>query len=85
MLFSINGTAALFNVSKGTVLAWRRRGLPGIAPTGPGKPARLHFKEVLAWRKAAMARRGWATEETIAEMEAAVRTRLRALKTRRPS
>ena len=79
MLFSNNETAEIFGVDRGTVLGWNRRGCPRIDPVGPGKPAQLSFKEVLAWRKAYLAKRRW-TDESIAAMEIVVRGRLRAFK-----
>ena len=79
MLFSINETAEIFGVDRGTVLGWNRRGCPRIDPVGPGKPAQLSFKEVLAWRKGHLAERRW-PDESITEMEARARERLRAFR-----
>ena len=81
MLFSINETAQIFGVDRGTVLGWNRRGCPRIDPVGPGKPAQLSFKEVLAWRRIHLSRHRW-PDESIDEMEAAVRQRLKAFKPR---
>lgn len=84
MCFSINETAEIFGVDRGTVLGWDRRGCPRIDPVGPGKPAQLSFKEVLAWRRARLAKLRW-DDERIAKMEAAARERLKVLKPRRRS
>ena len=57
MFFSVNETAEIFDVDRGTVLGWSRRGCPWIDPEGPGRPAQLSFKEVLTWRKSRLASR----------------------------
>ena len=87
MFFSINETAQIFGVDRGTVLGWNRRGCPRIDPVGPGKPAQLDFQAVLSWRKADLTQhltRQWNSSDEsitrIAEMEAAVRQRLKKLK-----
>ena len=82
MFFSINETAEIFGVDRGTVLGWTRRDCPRIDPAGPGKPAQLSFKEVLAWRRARLAKVRW-DEEGIDKMEAETRERLKAFKTRK--
>lgn len=78
MNLSKNRTAQVFGVDRSTLFAWIRRGCPCVEAKGPGKPAQLAFKEVLAWRKAHLAKHRW-PPESIAEMEAAVRQRLKAL------
>ena len=78
-VFSINGIARLFAKDRASIYAWVMRGCPCIDATKPGLAAQLNFKEVLAWRKAYMAQHRW-PDESIAEMETAVRERLKVLK-----
>lgn len=78
-IFSMNGIARLFGRDRASVYSWIRRGCPCIDATKPGLAAQLDFKEVLAWRKAYMAR-DRRSDEDIAEMEAAARERLRAFR-----
>ena len=79
MILSKNRAAEVFGVDRSTLFAWIRRGCPCIDATKPGLAAQLSFKEVLAWRKAHLAKHRW-PPESIAEMEAAVRQRLKVLK-----
>lgn len=80
MNLSKNRTGEVFGVDRSTLFGWVRRGCPCIEATKPGLAGQLQFKEVLAWRKADLIRQGWAIDESIAGMEAAVRQRLKLLK-----
>ena len=79
MNLSKNSMAEVFGVDRSTLFAWIRRGCPCIDATKPGLAAQLSFKEVLSWRKAHLAKHRW-PPEFIAEMESAVRQRLKVLK-----
>ena len=78
-IFSINGIARLFAKDRASVYAWVQRGCPCTEAPKPGLAAQMDFKHVLAWRKAYMTEHRW-PDESIAEMEAAVRQRLKMLK-----
>ena len=80
MNLSKNKAAAVFGVDRSTLFSWIRRGCPCIEAASPGLPAQLSFKEVLAWRKAHLLRKRWETDESIAEMEAATRERLKSIR-----
>jgi hypothetical protein len=80
MNFSKNRMAEVFGVDRSTLFAWIRRGCPCIEATEPGQSAQLSFKEVLAWRKIDIMSKRWGTDESVAEMEAAARERLKQVK-----
>ncbi len=82
MNFSKNRMAEVFGVDRSTLFAWIRRGCPCIDATKPGGAAQLSFKDVLAWRKAYMAKHRW-DEERIDKMESLARERLTVLKGKR--
>lgn len=50
ILLSKLQASTVFNVDRLTIYNWIRRGCPIVDPGERGKPAKLDFKSVLAWR-----------------------------------
>lgn len=90
ILLSKLQSSTVFDVDRLTIYNWIRKGCPVVDLGGPGRPAKLDFQAVLRWRKddltQSIARQWDSSNESIkyiAEMEAAVRQRLKVLKLRR--
>lgn len=81
-LLSMNQIAQVFGVDRASVYSWVRRGAPCGAPAGRGKPGQMVFKDILRWRLARFAERGY-SESAIVEAEAQARARMRELTAKR--
>jgi hypothetical protein len=75
--FSILKRATIFDVDRLTLYNWIRKGCPVMKLPRPGRPARLRFDDVLAWRKEDLEE--YYRPEGIKLMERQARQRLRAV------
>lgn len=63
--------AKIFGVNRSTVYGWEVRGCPTRVPERPGRPAKMHFEDVLEWYLSEQDARG-VSEEGLQILEKAI-------------
>lgn len=81
MTVSKLAASEIFDVDRLTIYAWLRRGCPAVDLGGPGRPAKLDFEAVLAWRKEDLAE--YYSPEGLKLMARQARARYRRLNKRK--